>query len=63
MEINIIIFDTSVIPVVVIVVLILIGRRYKSETQRKDELVNTMENIIEMKNKKIKQLKSFRLLN
>lgn len=62
MEVIIIVLGTLIIPTVVIVLLLVIGRKYSTETQRKEKLFNSMENIIEMKDKMIKQLKSFRLL-
>ncbi|MFZ6011182.1 MAG: hypothetical protein ACOYXT_12620 [Bacteroidota bacterium] len=58
MEIFIVIFASLIIPLAVISILVLVGRRLAKETRQKDQLVATMENIIEMKNKMIKQLKS-----
>lgn len=61
MEIIIVILGTLIIPATIIIVLIFMGRKYSIETQRRDKMVNSMENIIEMKNKIIKQLRSFRV--
>ena len=61
MEIIIVILGTLIIPATIIIILIFMGHKYSIETQRRDKMVNTMENIIEMKNKIIKQLRSFRV--
>jgi hypothetical protein len=63
MEIIIVVFGTLILPIIVIVGLFILGKKYTKETKQKDNLMETMENIIEMKNKMIKQLKSFRLFN
>ncbi len=63
MEIFIVIFGTLIIPFVILIGLMILGRKYSDESARRDRLLNTMENIIEMKNKMIKQLKAFKILH
>ena len=63
MEVFIVIFGTLMMPGVILICLMFLGRKYSDESARKDRLVDKMENIIEMKNKMIKQLKALRILH
>jgi hypothetical protein len=63
MEIFIVIFGTLIIPFAILICLAIIGRKYSNEISRKEKLVNTMENIIEMKSKIIRQIKALRILH
>lgn len=61
MEIFVVIFGTLIVPFAILICLAIIDRKYSDEIDRRDRIVNTMENIIEMKNKMIKQLKALKI--
>ena len=47
-------------PVIIGIGILVMVFKYSKETERKNKLVETMENLIEAKNKMIKSLKSIR---
>jgi len=56
MEISIIILGSIVLPGVVVLLLILFKGKLSEEVQEKDQLIDTLEEIVEAKSKTIKDL-------
>jgi hypothetical protein len=48
-------------PIAIGIGILIMVHKYSQESERKNKLMNTMENLIETKNKMIKALKSLRL--
>jgi hypothetical protein len=61
MEIFIIVFSALAMPIAIGIGILIMVHKYSQESERKNKLMNTMENLIETKNKMIKALKSLRL--
>jgi len=56
MEISIIILGSIILPGIVVLLLILFKGKLSEEVQEKDQLIDTLEEIVEAKSKTIKDL-------
>ncbi|HEY8937493.1 MAG TPA: hypothetical protein VIM65_19845 [Cyclobacteriaceae bacterium] len=57
MEIFLVIIASVFIPIVVILGVLWLGRKFKAQQKEKDKLVDTLEEIIDLQSDSIKRLK------